>query len=38
VVAAVVVELPIPDGPLALPVLIRFWQPGGPTKTTSPVT
>ncbi|MGF6889543.1 hypothetical protein ABIA39_009001 [Nocardia sp. GAS34] len=33
VVAAVVVELPFADRPIALPVLFRLWRPGGPTKT-----
>lgn len=33
VVAAVVVELPFLDRPIALPVLARLWRPGGPTKT-----
>lgn len=32
VVAAVVVELPFLDRPIALPVLARLWRPGGPTK------
>jgi hypothetical protein len=32
VVAAVVVELPFLNRPIALPVLFRLWQPGGPTK------
>lgn len=34
VVAAVVVELPFLDRPIALPVLARLWRPGGPTKPT----
>jgi hypothetical protein len=34
VVAAVVVELPFLDRPVALPVLMRLWRKGGPTKTT----
>ncbi|WP_196231219.1 transposase [Salinispora arenicola] len=33
VVAAVVVELPFLDRPVALPVLARLWRRGGPTKT-----
>ena len=33
VIAAVVVELPFLDRPIALPVLFRLWRPGGPTKT-----
>jgi hypothetical protein len=33
VVAAIVVELPFLDRPIALPVLARLWRPGGPTKT-----
>lgn len=33
VVAAVVVELPFADRPVALPVLMRLWRKGGPTKT-----
>jgi hypothetical protein len=33
VVAAVVVELPFANRPIALPVLFRLWRPGGPTKT-----
>lgn len=33
VVAAVVVELPFADRPVALPVLARLWRKGGPTKT-----
>lgn len=33
VVAAVAVELPFADRPIALPVLFRLWRPGGPTKT-----
>ena len=33
VVAAVVVELPFLERPIALPVLARLWRPGGPTKT-----
>lgn len=32
VVAAVVVELPFSDRPIALPVLARPWRKGGPTK------
>jgi hypothetical protein len=32
VVAAVVVELPFLDRPVALPVLARLWRKGGPTK------
>jgi hypothetical protein len=32
-VAAIVVELPFLDRPIALPVLARLWRPGGPTKT-----
>lgn len=32
VVAAVVVELPLLERPIALPVLARLWRPGGPTK------
>lgn len=32
VVAAVVVELPFLDRPIAWPVLARLWRPGGPTK------
>jgi hypothetical protein len=32
VVAAVVVELPFADRPIALPVLARLWRKGGPTK------
>ena len=32
VVAAVVVELPFADRPVALPVLARLWRKGGPTK------
>jgi hypothetical protein len=34
VVAAVVVDLPFLQGPIALPVLFRLWRPGGPTKAT----
>ncbi|MQA92827.1 MAG: hypothetical protein GEU90_21825 [Gemmatimonas sp.] len=34
VVAAVVVELPFADRPIALPVLFRLWRPGGPNKST----
>jgi hypothetical protein len=34
VVAAVVVDLPFLDRPVALPVLTRLWRKGGPTKTT----
>lgn len=34
VVAAIVVTLPFPDRPIALPVLARLWRPSGPTKTT----
>jgi len=33
VVAAIVVELPFVDRPVALPVLMRLWRKGGPTKT-----
>jgi DDE superfamily endonuclease len=33
VVAAVVVELPFLDRPVALPVLVRLWRKNGPTKT-----
>lgn len=33
VVAAIVVELPFLDRPIALSVLARLWRPGGPTKT-----
>jgi hypothetical protein len=33
VVAAVVVELPFLDRPVALPVLMRLWRKGGPAKT-----
>lgn len=33
VVAAVVIELPFLERPVALPVLARLWHPGGPTKT-----
>jgi hypothetical protein len=33
VVAAVVVRLPFLDRPAALPVLLRLWRKGGPTKT-----
>jgi hypothetical protein len=33
VVAAVVVQLPFLDRPVALPVLTRLWRKGGPTKT-----
>jgi hypothetical protein len=33
VVAAVVVDLPFADRPVALPVLMRLWRKGGPTKT-----
>ena len=32
VVAAMVVELPFLDRPIALPLLFRLWRPGGPTK------
>jgi hypothetical protein len=34
VVAAVVVDLPFLQRPIALPVLFRLWRPGGPTKAT----
>jgi len=34
VVAAVVVDLPFLQRPIALPVLFRLWRPGGPTKPT----
>ncbi|WP_255635385.1 transposase [Nocardia sp. alder85J] len=33
VVAAVVVDLPFADRPIALPVLFRLWRPGGQPKT-----
>jgi len=33
VVAAVVVQLPLLDRPVALPVLMRLWHKGGPSKT-----
>src|SRR5262249_40230398 len=33
VVAAVVVDLPFANRPIALPVLFRLWRSGGPTKT-----
>jgi DDE superfamily endonuclease len=33
VIAAVIVELPFLDRPIALPVLARLWRPGGSTKT-----
>jgi hypothetical protein len=32
VIAAMVVELPFLERPIALPVLFRLWHPGGPTK------
>ena len=35
VVAAIVVEVPFLDRPIALPVLARLWRPTGPTKTTT---
>ncbi|WP_346140404.1 transposase, partial [Kutzneria viridogrisea] len=34
VVAALVVELPFLERPIALPVLYRLWRPGGPTTPT----
>jgi DDE superfamily endonuclease len=34
VVAAVVVDLPFLNRPMALPVLFQLWRPGGPTKPT----
>jgi len=33
VIAAIVLELPFLERPIALPVLARLWRPGGPTKT-----
>jgi hypothetical protein len=32
VIAALVVDLPVLERLIALPVLFRLWQPGGPTK------